>query len=822
MKTHKLDMELAFPGDVATCDACVERVLSTLDTSRGVERAHIDRGDPAHPRLCLHYEPSSVELDEVLAILKHAGAELEARYEHLSLPDLRLRHERQARLVEGTFTRHPGVLRAKVAFNARRLDVEYSSADTNRDALFALAAKTGIIERARVPAPAHKEHDHSHGTHGSGRLELAFSITCGVLTLLGWTLGKLGVATAATTSIFMLAYVFGGWFTVQEALAALRARKLEIDLLMLLAAIGAAFLGVWFEGALLLTLFTIGHALEAYAMRRARSAIGDLAELAPESALRLDDGGREQEVPVAELVIGDRILVKPNARLSADGFVSAGEGSIDQAPITGESIPAEKRPVPDFDAALADPESLAPENRVFTGTLNGATALTVVVTKISSESTFAHVVKLVTEAAAHKSPTQRLIERFERYFTPLILAGAALLLLASFFMNEPFAQSFYRAMAMLVAASPCALAIATPSAILSGVARAARAGVLVKGGAYLESLGLVRAVAFDKTGTLTSGKPRLTDVVTLDGTSEDELLMLARAAEKYSDHPIASAIVAGAFERYPNLRALEPQRVEALTGFGVRAFVENAEVLIGKPKLFESDGPLPANVEAIAQKLAAEGRTVMVLRAGARYLGVLGVMDTPRPGTRAIIAELHALGIDETVMLTGDNQRAADAVAQQVGITTAYGDLLPEQKVAAVAKLTGTYRRVAMIGDGVNDAPAMATASVGIAMGASGSDVALATADIALMADDLLALPFAVALSRRVRNILRQNLVVSLGMVAILVPSAIAGVTSIGATVALHEGSTLLVVANALRLLGFTYHPKASAPAAAPTPRSSM
>ena len=810
MKKHKLDLELILPNEGAGCDACVARLVDTVGATRGIVRVHVDRDDPLRPKLCLHYDPTSVRLEEIEALVESAGASLKARYEHLSAPAVGLRHERQARLVEGVFAKQPGVLHASVAFGARRLYVEFDPAKTSRETLFAVAAKAGIVSYSEQASPSaaaaeHDEHEHEHGGPFGERSELVFSLACGALTGIAWGLEQAGVASVATTSLFVLAYVLGAWFTVKEVLVALRARKFEIDFLMLLAAIGAAILGEWFEGALLLFLFTLGHGLEGYAMRRARNAIGALAKLVPETALRVDDDGREAEVGVAELVVGDRILVKPNTRIPADGFVSAGSSSVNQAPITGESVPVDKRPVPDVEAALVAPEALDAEHRVFAGTINGAAALTAVVTKTASESTLARVVKLVAEAETQKSPTQQFTDRFERAFVPIILVFVVGLLFAWVVIDEPFARSFYRAMAVLVAASPCALAIATPSAVLSGVARAARAGVLVKGGAHLESLGLVRAIAFDKTGTLTEGKPRLTDVITVDGAPEDELLAVAVAVEKQSDHPLASAIVEGAGARRPDLPTMEASGVEAVIGYGVRATVGAAEVAIGKPGLFTRDGTLPQGIADAVNKLQGEGRTVMVVRSGIRFLGVLGVMDTPRESARAVVTELHALGIEQTIMLTGDNQRVADAVAKHVGIRVARGDLLPEQKVAAIADLAKSKSRVAMVGDGVNDAPAMANATVGIAMGAGGSDVALETADVALMADDLRALPFAVGLSRAARNIIRQNLWASLGMVAFLVPATIFGFAKIGVAVALHEGSTLLVVANALRLLAYEH-----------------
>ncbi len=648
-------------------------------------------------------------------------------------------------------------------------------------------------------------HDHGHGGPFGERSELIFSLACATLTATGWGLERFGVQANIPTALFIIAYILGAWFPVKEVFGALRERKFEIDALMLLAAAGAAILGEWFEGALLLALFTLGHALEGYAMRRARNAIEALSELVPETALLLMEGEETREVPVSKLVLGDRVLVKPNTRLPADGVVSAGTSSVNQAPITGESVPADKQPAADIAAALAAGDAVEAQHRVFAGTINGAGVLTVVVTKVAGESTLARVVKMVAEAETQQSPTQQFTERFERIFVPVILCVVVVLLFAWVVIDEPFAKSFYRAMAVLVAASPCALAIATPSAVLSGVARAARAGVLVKGGAHLEALGLIRAIAFDKTGTLTEGKPKLTDVVLIDAASDEELLTIASAVEAQSDHPLASAIVRGARERLPSISVLEATNVEAVIGYGVRGDVDGLPVTIGKPGLFALDGELPAKVAEAVNQLEAGGRTVMVVKAEASYLGVLGVMDTPRESAREVVAALHAMGIEQTIMLTGDNQRVADAVAKHVGITVARGDMLPEQKVAAIAELARSRSRVAMVGDGVNDAPAMANATVGIAMGAGGSHVALETADVALMADDLRALPLAVGLSRAARRIILQNLWASLGMVVFLVPATIFGFANIGLAVALHEGSTLVVVANALRLLAYKH-----------------
>lgn len=847
VKKVKIDLELALPDDADACDACVDRILASLRGRTGLADVHVERANPTKPKLCLHYDPDSIPLERVQALVEQAGAEVQRRYAHLSIAVNGLRHERQANLAEGVVAKLPGVLRASIAFGARRLFAEYDPTKTTRSAIVSAFGRAGLATSAKDAAsgvgrrgddaadgealasaqdhagqdhPAKgaakgKDDGHDHGEKGDDdahehggpfgeSTELVFSLTCGVLTGVGWGIGKAGVAPMIPTALFIGAYLLGGWFTVQEVFVALRARQFEIDFLMLVAAIGAAALGNWFEGALLLFLFTLGHALEGYAMGRARRAIEALSKLVPATALRIDASGVETEVGVDALAVGNRILVKPNTRVPADGFVLSGTSSVDQAPITGESVPVDKVPAPDAAAAAANPASLAPEHRVFAGTINGPSALTVVVTKAAADSTLARVVTMVAEAETQKSATQRFTDRFERVFVPVIIGVVVLLLFAGFVIDEPFAKSFYRAMSVLVAASPCALAIATPSAVLAGVARAARGGVLVKGGAHLESLGAIQTIAFDKTGTLTEGKPKLTDVVATPGADEVELLRVTLAVERQSDHPLASAIVTGAASRLPPATpAATATGVVAIMGFGIRAVVDGVAVSIGKPGMFTKNGALPSEVASAAENLQASGRTIMMVKAGERFLGVIGVMDAPRESAREVIAELHRLGIAQTLMLSGDNQRVAEAVAKQVGIRTVRGDLLPEDKVKLVTELARSFGGVAMVGDGVNDAPAMANATVGIAMGAGGSDVALETADVALMADDLRALPFAMGLSRSARAIIRQNLWASLGMVLFLIPATIFGIAGIGIAVALHEGSTLLVVANALRLLAY-------------------
>ncbi|AVH36149.1 heavy metal translocating P-type ATPase [Pseudomonas monteilii] len=658
-----------------------------------------------------------------------------------------------------------------------------------------------LLERPDDQA-GHEGHSHEHGGIFGMNTELIFALICGALLGAGALAGKLGLTDRLPLILYVSAYVFGGWFTTKEAISNIRQKRFEIDSLMLLAAAGAASIGAWAEGALLLFLFSLGHSLESYAMGRAKKAIEALSKLAPATAIVRRANGTV-EMPVELLVPGDVVIVRPNDRLPADGFVVVGSSSINQAPVTGESVPVDKQPVADAELARSKPDAVEATSKVFAGTINGETLIEVEVTRRSTESTLARVIKMVSEAEVRKSPTQRFTDRFQRIFVPLVLLLVVGLLFAGIFLDEPFRDSFYRAMAVLVAASPCALAIATPSAILSGIARAARGGVLIKGGAPLEELGSLNAMAFDKTGTLTEGRPRITDVIPIGGTQIEDLLNVAIAVESMSDHPLAAAIVRDGEEMIGTRRRFQAMNMSNMIGRGVRAELDGQFVWIGKVEMFGTNG-IPALSKAAleaAERLRQSGRTTMVVRRADKDLGAIGLLDTPREGAKQALQTLREMGIDRMVMISGDHNRVAEAVAKQVGLDEAWGDLMPEDKVKAIKNLR-LSAKVAMVGDGVNDAPAMANSSVGIAMGAAGSDVALETADIALMADDIRQLPFAVGLSRHTRSIIRQNLFVSLGIVAILVPSTIMGL-SIGAAVAIHEGSTLLVVFNALRLLAY-------------------
>lgn len=650
-----------------------------------------------------------------------------------------------------------------------------------------------------------KGNQHEHKGIFGAYSELIFSLLSGGLLVVGYIIGTTNRELLWLSKMFYwAAYFFGGFFTAKEAFHSIMRKHFEIDFLMLLAAIGAGFLGEWAEGALLLFLFSLGHALEHYAINKAQKSIAALSEIAPKTAI-VQRNGAQVELPIEQLKIGDTIIIKPNSKIAADGIVIKGNSSVNQAPITGESVPVDKTPFIWTRESNLAYDKIPAEHKVYSGTINGSSVLEVSVIKEANDSTLARLIKLVNESESQKSPTQLFTNKFEKIFVPSVLVLVILLLFAFVILDETFAVSFYRAMAVLVAASPCALAISTPSAVLSGIARAARGAVLIKGGKPLEELGQLSALAFDKTGTLTVGKPQLVEVIPYENTDMNDLLLTVAAVEKLSDHPLAIAVVKGVEERLATSNIEVAEHLESITGRGVKAKWRGEDVVIGNKGLFETELSisLPDKLIAGLNKLEENGNTTMIVRRGETYLGLIGLMDTPKKEAKEVIAKLKQIGIKKMIMITGDNQQVADAVARKIGLTDAWGGLLPEDKVNAIQKLNQTEHKVAMVGDGVNDAPAMAKSTVGIAMGAAGSDVALETADIALMSDQLQGLPFAIGLSRKSKAIIRQNLWVSLGVTAILIPATIFGFAGIGSAVLIHEGSTLLVVFNALRLLAY-------------------
>ena len=831
MKKLQIKIPVLLPEVPDKKDQCVNRLIKLLESKEGLEKVHVaDETDNGVPQLCFHYDPELITIDQIQKLAKRTGASIIDKYGHRLIEVEGIRHTRHARKIEEALNRLDGVLQSAVSasgmigleFETAKIDVAEILKSLRKEGLDIITIEVEVGQYIRKTAEDdekvrqneekdrhdHEEgddHEHSHGGIFGKNTELIFSITCGALLGIGFGLSYVeAVPSWVSLALYIGAYFFGGYFTAKEAIQTVAKGGFEIDFLMLVAAIGAAILGEWAEGALLLFLFSMGHALEHYAMNKARKSIAALAELAPKTAL-LKRNDKTEEVGIEELSIGDIIVVKPNSKISADGVVVSGTSSVNQAPITGESVPVDKTPVDDPEKDWSQEKDIKDENRAFSGTINGNNTLEIKVIKEAKDSTLSRLVKLVNEAQTQKSPTQRLTDKFEKYFVPAVLVLVGLLNFAFLIIDETFSQSFYRAMAVLVAASPCALAIATPSAVLSGVARAAKSGVLIKGGRPLEDLGVLTALAFDKTGTLTEGKPKLTEVVALSDVKVEELLKIAVAVENLSDHPLAKAVVRDGKERLKDADIPEAKDLEAVLGKGVKASLGSNKVFIGNLDLFESlDDKKPSKeTEEKVRSLESNGNTTMLIRQNDDYIGIIALMDTPRKEAKNTLKKLKKLGIKRMIMLTGDNQKVADAVAKEIGLTDAWGSLLPEEKVEAIKKLKEQESKVAMIGDGVNDAPAMANSTVGIAMGAAGSDVALETADIALMADKLETLPFAIGLSRKAKSIIKQNLWVSLGIVALLIPATVFGFANIGIAVLIHEGSTLVVVFNALRLLGY-------------------
>lgn len=646
-------------------------------------------------------------------------------------------------------------------------------------------------------------HHHDHGGIFGKRTDLYFSVLCGVFLLLGFILEKTTSTPSWThLSSYIIAYFFGGYFISIEATQKISKGGFDIDFLMIAAAIGAAYIGSWAEGALLLFLFSLGHALENYAMNKATKSIEALNDLSPNTALVKKDG-KLIETPIEELQINDIIVVKPHTKIAADGVIVEGNSSINQAPITGESMPVDKTAIPSIDK-LPDFKDIDKTHIAFTGTINGDGHIEVMVLKLSEDSTVARLIKMVSEVETQKSPTQRMTKKFEKVYVPIVILLVFILCFAYLIIDETFQESLYRAITVLVAASPCALAISTPSAVLSGIARAAQKGVLIKGGKALEDLGSITTIAFDKTGTLTEGKPKLTNVIPFNGFNETDFVQLVLEVESLSNHPLAKAISKDIKSQY-NLEYLgNASEISAIQGKGIQAVYKNEAVFIGNTRLMIDEGiEVKESVTSKMDDLLINGHTVMLVAYKNEIVGLISVMDVPRKTAVSTLKRLKEIGIKRMVMLTGDHQNVGDTIAKQIGLTEAKGNLLPEDKVEAIKKLLQEDKTIAMVGDGVNDAPAMALSTVSVAMGAAGSDVALETADVALMSDKIEMLPFAIGLSRESKRIIKQNIFISLGVVALLVPVTILGLTNIGMAVLFHEGSTIVVVINALRLLRF-------------------
>ncbi|NOZ31510.1 MAG: heavy metal translocating P-type ATPase [Alphaproteobacteria bacterium] len=583
---------------------------------------------------------------------------------------------------------------------------------------------------------------------------------------------------------YTVAIVLGARYIVVKAYHSAKSLRPDMNLLMIIAVTGAVIIGEWFEGAVISFLFALSLLLESWSVGRARRAIAKLLDLAPPTVLLLLGAGREKEVDAGTVEPGARFLVKPGDKFPLDGLILEGASSVNQAPITGESVPVTKEP----------------GDEVFAGTINGEGALEVQSTKAAKDTTLARIIRMIEEAQGRRARAEQWVEKFALIYTPLVMVAAIVVFLVPPMMfGGEWADWFYRALVLLVIACPCALVISTPVSIVSALAASARQGVLVKGGIYMEQPAHLKAIAFDKTGTLTKGEPAVVKVIAMGNHTPDEVLQRASALEARSTHPLAEAILART--QSAGLEVTAAEEVKVLPGKGVTGLLNGVEYWLGSNRYLLERGQQTDEIIARAEELEKGGNSVVVVGNGEHVCGLIALADTVRPSARQVIADLRARGIEHLIMLTGDNRATGEAIAAQVGIDEVHAELLPEDKVKAVEQLVEKYGTVAMVGDGVNDAPAMARASFGIAMGAMGSDAAIETADVALMTDDLSKLPWLVGHSKRTLGIIRQNIVFSLGVKAVFVVLTFAGFATLWGAIAADVGASLLVVANAMRLL---------------------
>lgn len=613
--------------------------------------------------------------------------------------------------------------------------------------------------------------------------KLMLTVLSGFFVLSGFTASVLNAPSLAVPALYLAAMLSGGLFVAKNAYYSLKSFSLDMNVLMTIAVVGASAIGEWAEGAVVVFLFALGNTLQAYSMDKTRNSIRALMELSPAEAL-VRRGGREIMLSVEDIVVGDIVIIKPGERIAVDGRVTTGVSMVNQAPITGESMPVEK----------------TPGIEVFAGTINEEGSLEIEVTKAARDTMLARIIDMVEEAQGQRAPSQQFVDIFAKYYTPAVVAAAvAIAVIPPLFLGLELKPWLEKALILLVIACPCALVISTPVAIVSAIGSAARRGVLIKGGAYLEAAGALKVLAFDKTGTLTEGRPEVTDIIALADHTGMDVLIVAAAVENRSQHPLARAVIRYAGQMGVNLP--ESSDFQSITGKGARAVVDGQCYYIGSPKLFiELHLDITAVEEAVV-KLQKEGKTVIILGSAHGIMGIIAVADRLRPNSAGALKGLRPAGIQKIVMLTGDNKITAEAIASDLSLDAYHADLLPGDKFEVIKKLQSQFGNVGMVGDGVNDAPALAAANIGIAMGGAGTDTALETADIALMADDLAKLPYTIRLSRRALGIIKQNIAFALLVKAVFIAGTFWGITNLWMAVFADTGAALLVIANGMRLM---------------------
>ncbi|MDT2782644.1 heavy metal translocating P-type ATPase [Vagococcus fluvialis] len=692
------------------------------------------------------------------------------RVEGLSCTNCAAKFEKNVKSIEG-------VTDAKVNFGAGKIKVEGTSSIQE-------IKSAGAFENLIIQDEDNQE---SEGVQKDSFLKRNWTLVISVIliAIAFYFRATAGENDIITKSLFISAIVIGGFSLFTEGIKDLLKLNFSMEVLMTVAIIGASIIGEWAEGSIVVILFAVSEALERFSMDKARQSIRSLMDIAPKEAL-IRRNNEEKMINVSDIQIGDIMIIKPGQKIAMDGVVIKGHSAVNQAAITGESVPIEKQI----------------KDEIFAGTLNEEGILEVEVTKHVNDTTIAKIIHLVEEAQGERAPAQAFVDKFAKYYTPSIMAISALIIIIPpLFFGGDWNKWLYQGLSLLVVGCPCSLVISTPVSIVSAIGNSAKNGVLVKGGIYLEEIGGLKAIAFDKTGTLTKGTPSVTDFVVSDTNQEKHYLSIISALEMLSQHPLASAIIKEADKRESNYQMIDIMNFKSVTGKGIKGDYQNVTYFVGSPKLFDSELIRQASVMKNYEKLQEQGKTVMIFGTAQNILAIIAVADELRKSSSEVIAKLHQLGIEHTIMLTGDNIRTAKSIGEQVGVTDIKGDLMPQDKLDYIKELKEKYGKVAMVGDGVNDAPALASATVGIAMGGAGTDTALETADVALMGDDLQKLPFIVNLSRKTLKIIKQNITFSLSIKFLALLLIIPGWLSLWIAIVADMGATLLVTLNGLRLM---------------------
>lgn len=671
----------------------------------------------------------------------------------------------------------PGVTSATVNFGASKISVE---GQTTIEELEEAGAFENLIIRDD------QENDEQVRSKESFiKRNIALIISLGFILVAVISQLSLGEDHLLTKALYILAIIIGGFDLFKEGFSDLIKLDFSMESLMTIAIIGAAFIGKWTEGSIVVILFAISEALERFSMDKARQSIRSLMDIAPKEAL-IRRNNVEQLVSVDKIDIDDIMIIKPGQKIAMDGLVINGHSSVNQAAITGESVPVEKQL----------------DDEVFAGTLNEEGVLEVKVTKKVTDTTIAKIIHLVEEAQGERAPAQAFVDKFAKYYTPFIIIMALLIVVVPpLFFGGDWNKWLYQGLSILVVGCPCSLVISTPVSIVSAIGNAAKNGVLVKGGVYLEEIGHLRAIAFDKTGTLTKGKPVVTDFIATSSETDINYLSIISSLESLSQHPLASAILNEADKTNVDYKSIQIEDFQSITGKGLTGIHQNIRYYIGSPKLFSASVIEETAVKVQYRQFQEQGKTAMYFGTDEQILGVIAVADEVRDSSAAVISELHKLSIEHTIMLTGDNTKTAESIGKQLGVTEIKGDLMPQEKLDSIKALRTTYNKVAMVGDGINDAPALAASTVGIAMGGAGTDTALETADVALMGDDLQKLPFIVRLSRQTLKVIKQNITFSLGIKLLALLLVIPGWLTLWIAIVADMGATLLVTLNGLRLM---------------------